>query len=479
MKKFTKFFLFLILVLGFIVRFYRLNFPLADWHSWRQADTASVTRRYLQEGIDLLHPRYDDLSSIPSGKSNPQGWRFVEFPLYNLLHVFLTKSFGFLSLEAWGRVLSNLFSLGSLLLLFFLVKELVDEKTALLSSFFFAFLPFNIFYSRTILPEPMMVCFSLAFMYFFILLIKKIKEKKNQWFFLILFLVFLSLSLLIKPYVLFLSFPLAYHGIKNLGKKFFRFDLIILILLSFLPFILWRWWEAHFPEGVPSYSWLFNSTAIRFRPAFFRWLFAERIARLILGFWGTIFLVLGIVKKTEKKEGSFCHWWLFGILLYFIVFATGNVTHDYYQVIAIPLVSIFLAKGSLFFLRLPKNLVFVFLSRLLFFILIFFMFSFSWFYIRDFFNINHPEIVEAGEVVDKITAQDALVIAPYGGDTAFLYQTKRRGWPVGGEIEEKIKEGADFFVSVNFDEETKGLIEKCRALVKTEKFVIIALKECF
>ena len=34
----------LILVLGLIVRLYKLNTPLADWHSWRQVDTASVAR---------------------------------------------------------------------------------------------------------------------------------------------------------------------------------------------------------------------------------------------------------------------------------------------------------------------------------------------------------------------------------------------------------------------------------------------------
>lgn len=78
--------LFLILILAFGLRLYKINNPVADWHSFRQADTASVTRNFVNEGINLMMPRYDDLSNIQSGKDNPQGWRMVEFPVYNLAH---------------------------------------------------------------------------------------------------------------------------------------------------------------------------------------------------------------------------------------------------------------------------------------------------------------------------------------------------------------------------------------------------------
>src|SRR3989338_4745861 len=105
----------IIVVLAFLARTYRLNEPLADWHSWRQADTSSVTRRFVSEGIDLLHPRYDDLSSIPSGKDNPQGWRFVEFPIINALTAVTFNGIGVLSLEVWGRLTSIAFSLGAIL----------------------------------------------------------------------------------------------------------------------------------------------------------------------------------------------------------------------------------------------------------------------------------------------------------------------------------------------------------------------------
>jgi len=41
----------IILFFAFVTRLYKVNSPIADWHSWRQADTASVTKIYVEEGI--------------------------------------------------------------------------------------------------------------------------------------------------------------------------------------------------------------------------------------------------------------------------------------------------------------------------------------------------------------------------------------------------------------------------------------------
>src|SRR3989344_7731029 len=93
----------IILFLALVTRLYKVKSPIADWHSWRQADTASVTKIYVEEGIDLLRPRYHDISSIQTGIFNPQGLRLVEFPIFNVIHALLTKAFTNFSLEVWGR----------------------------------------------------------------------------------------------------------------------------------------------------------------------------------------------------------------------------------------------------------------------------------------------------------------------------------------------------------------------------------------
>ena len=90
--------IFCIAVLTFAVRMYRISEPIADWHSWRQADTAAVARNFIRFGIDPLHPRFDDLSNIPSGKDNPKGWRMLEFPLYQLVATIGYKLEGFVTI---------------------------------------------------------------------------------------------------------------------------------------------------------------------------------------------------------------------------------------------------------------------------------------------------------------------------------------------------------------------------------------------
>ena len=93
----------IILILGFLVRLYKINNPIADWHSFRQADTASVTRVYVEEGINFLYPRYHDFSATQSRLYNPNGYRFVELPIFNVIHASLVNIFPQFSLEVWGR----------------------------------------------------------------------------------------------------------------------------------------------------------------------------------------------------------------------------------------------------------------------------------------------------------------------------------------------------------------------------------------
>lgn len=473
MRKLELFLLAAVILLAFSFRLYRIDNPVADWHSWRQADTSAVSRNFLKFGFDLLHPRFDDLSNIPSGKDNPYGYRFVEFPIYNAISAAVTKTVRVFPLEIWERIISILASLGSLVFLYLIVKKYLGRKVGLLAAFFFAALPFNIYFSRVILPEPLMIFTSLGMIYFF-----------DRWIDLgiknlfLLSTFFGALALLIKPYALFLFLPMFYLTWRKWGiKLFLQPSLYVFLVFSIAPLFWWRQWMFQFPEGIPASDWLFNADNIRFKGAFFYWIFADRIGRLILGYFGVVFLILGLTIKRNQKEGPLFDIWLLSILLYFVVLAGGNVRHDYYQMLAVPIISVFLAKGASFLLTPPKELNKT-ISYLLLAISSLFMIGFSWYHVRDFFNVNRGEIVEAGKAVDRLVPQNAKVIAPYGGDTAFLYQTNRQGWPIGFEIEDKIKKGANYYVNINIsDPETDYVMKKYKVLEKTDRYVIVELQK--
>lgn len=451
-KKSSEIIIILFLLLtGFLIRLYRFDGPVADWHSWRQADTSAVSRNFVSTGFDLLHPRFDDLSNVQSNKyDNPNGYRFVEFPIYNVFQAGGFLTFGYFSIEQWGRLVSIVACLISAVFLYVIVKRRLNLLSAILSAFFFLFLPFNIFYSRTILPDSLMITFTLGAIYFFDLWISKDLRLKIYDSRFLISLIFTILAFLIKPFVIFFFLPMVYLAFEKYGKDFLKkWQLWFFAIFSILPFILWRLWMIQFPEGIPQSAWLFNNNNIRFTGAFFHWIFAVRIGELILGFWGLFILIFGILTVGKKN-----FWYFFSFivssLIYVTVVAAGNVQHSYYQIPIIPSLAIFLGIGSAYLLRPEKEKFSKFKTVPILAVCVLFMIAFSWFSVRDYFNINNRSIVTAGQAVDKLISKNAKIIAPYDGDTSFLYQTKRKGWASFQKpLPQMIKMGADYLVLVN------------------------------
>ena len=110
---------------------------------------------------------------------------------------------------------------------------------------------------------------------------------------------------------------------------------------------------------------------------------------------------------------------------------------------------------------------------------VFMVFVSGAFQVKEYYIIKHPEIIEAGKAVDRLTPKNSLVIAQYFGDTAFLYQTKRRGWPnVELPIDELIEEGAEYYASVDLSSsQTKEFMQKFITLEKTDSYVVLDLNE--
>jgi len=480
-KKFVKQYpiLIVIITLAFVLRLYKISSPILDWHSFRQADTASVTREFIKDDFNPLIPKYHDLSDIQSGVDNPNGYRMVEFPFYNIIVALILKSIPSLPLVTTSRVVSSLFSIGTLISIFFLTKNYYGKKVGYMASFFFAVLPYSVYYSRVIMPEPMMLFTStfsiLAFSNY-------IKTKSAKWYWFAL--LSLMMALLLKPFVAFLL-P-VYLVIILQEKKFkeaiFDFRLYVFAILAVIPFFLWRDWISNFPAGIPASNWLFNgeiqieNSKPRFRPFWFRWLFWERITKLILGYAGVILLPISFFQQLKNMKLLIPSWWL-SVLIYFSVVATGNVRHDYYQVLIIPIICITLGSGILILDKYLYKKFNALISIATIITMISVMIYFSYDQINGYYNINHPEYILAGVAADKLLPEDAKVIAPQYSDTSFLFQTNRKGWPLGYDIDEKIDMGATNYVTTTMDEEAKTLEEKYMIIEKTQDYLILDLTQ--
>lgn len=475
-KAFEYFLFFLIILLGFVVRLYKIDNPVADWHSWRQADTAAVTRIYIQDGINLLIPRFEDISSIQSRLLNLNGYRMVEFPFYNALGALATIHLGHFSLEVWSRLITIFCALTTAFFLYLIGKRFIGSFGGLLSAFFYLSIPFNIYFTRVILPDPMGVTFGIISIWFFIHFIDDSKDV-----YLYLSAIFFSAMILIKPYLGFYLFPIGYLVVNKFGfKDIFRnhkllFKGLAYSVIAVLPFALWRWWESKFPAGIPLFWWAFNGDGIRFHPAYFNWIFGERLGHLILGSLGVAPFIFGIF--NTKNKNYFIHWFLLGALFYVVLVADANVKHDYYQIITVPVIALTLASGSTYLWS--QNIFNKWLVRIALAFSVFVMLITGWYQIVGDYAVNHPEIIEAGQEVDKITPKNAIIVAPYDGDTAFLYQTKRQGWPaVDNSIDNIIKEGASYYVSVNLrSADTINFEKRFKTVEKTKSYIILNLRE--
>ncbi|MBI5122414.1 glycosyltransferase family 39 protein [Candidatus Roizmanbacteria bacterium] len=490
MKKKEILLIFLILVGVFIVRLYRFNNPIADWHSWRQADTSAVSRNFVKDGFDLLHPRMDNISNVQSGKDNPQGYFFVEFPLYNAAQAGLFKFFGVLTLEEWGRVISIISSCLITLFLYLIVRRHSNQTIGLLSAFFYAFTPYNIYYGRTILTDTSMVMATLGAIYFFDRYLDVIARSESRLnrekttkqsqtgsiLFYLLALVFTAGALLLKAHALFFVLPIVYLAWKKFGfKLFFQWQLWFFAIVAIAPLAAWRNWMTQFPEGIPASNWLFNGNGIRFRPSFFRWIFYERLTILISGYFGVVLALIGIYRMKKLKEWLFFVAFFLSSLIYVCVVATGNVQHDYYQIPIMPSVAILFAIGTYFLSQWSLSKVPV--GKILVVVCILLGFYFSWQHVKDFFNINNKSIIVAGEAVDRLTPKDAKVIANYNGDSSFLYQTKRKGWAsFEASLPEMVKKGASYLVLVNPTKEDQGLSKEYKIVSETQDYILFDLK---
>jgi len=460
-----------IFIVSIGLRLWKIDQPIADWHSFRQVDTASVASLFAINGIDLLHPRYHDLSNIQSGKDNPQGWRMVEFPIYQGIAAGAYRVFSGISIDIYLRIITILCSTLTGFLLGIMVLRRTNRVTGLLTFLTYAVLPFSIFYGRVVLPDPMMVFLSIASLF-----ILDTGQKEPSLTQTALSGLFAACAILVKPQAVFLLLPIIVLMFTS-GVTLSRIvKIMIWGAIAAIPIYMWRIWILQFPEGIPAFDWLLNKDNIRFKGAWFFWLFADRLGRLILGYWGLIPFGIGLF-VLSKKGDMFFRMLLLGSILCLVVIAGGNVQHDYYQILLLPVISIYVGKGLSFLLTQKEKGLSMLGSRAVAIVSFVFLIMFSWYTIRTYYWIR-DDIVEAGTLADMLLPKDAKVITAFNGDTTFLYQIRRVGWPQNFEIDKKISMGASYYLtmsSLETDMEAKELSEKYTVLVHTDRYTIIDL----
>jgi hypothetical protein len=160
------------------------------------------------------------------------------------------------------------------------------------------------------------------------------------------------------------------------------------------------------------------------------------------------------------------------------VIAKGNVQHDYYQILIIPTLAFLFGLGIDFLWEISNKYTGKWITVGLILISSVFMLAFAWYQVRDYFNINNPAIVSAGQALDTIAPQNAKVIAPLDGDSSFLYQTHRQGWAsYEHSLEMLITMGANYLVLVHPTQAEIDIQKKYKLVSQTPDYIIFNLNQ--
>jgi hypothetical protein len=323
-----------ILVAGVIVRLKDFYVLPVDGHPMRQTDTECVSYFIAKGQANFLYPK----SCLMRPVSNTNGYFFLEVPFYELAIAASYKIFGFYPFAA--RIVNLILFLVGGLALFGFMKKWWNKGTALFSVLVFSFVPGSIFFvGHALHPDAMAVSFILVALFF------GWKYRENGKILnLILSGLFLGISVASRPFGL-ICLPLLGYFLY-LRKSKIK-DYLILAVLS-ISFYGWWWWRTkNLGIDMSWENWVLAGRDKLFHIATLKnliWknVIGETMGKVVSGLAG-LGLIVSLIKKDKRIIPLIL--WMLGVVVYWLIVPDGNVTHQYYADVYIPLFVILASIG--------------------------------------------------------------------------------------------------------------------------------------
>lgn len=425
--------LLLALVLALVLRLPHLRGPLDDPHSWRQCDTAEITRGFVRDGIDVLHPQVAWLGAHRT--------LIFEFPLPEALAALAGRAFGFDPL--WDRLVALGFTAIATCYLFLAAREIAGREVARVATVIFAFVPLLQFYSRAAHVDPCALAGAHGLLYHALRAARggSVRHVAAG-------AILGAMAAMVKgPYLAPVLGPLALLLARadTRGRLFGAAP----VVLSAIAFVVWRRHVNEVNALAPDWTWL---------PGYYKevdpwwWYVGEWSQRLQLGAWRTLAqrLVLEVATPVGLVVAAIGLWraprdagapdargpialWLLATLAYLAVFFPLNVRHNYYQLPFAAPVAVAAAAGIVAVAghaaRPARALA---MTGLLAVVALACVAPPR----RGYYRVDEVR-VRAGEVLDRLTPKGALLVAVDRGseytDPRLLHRADRHGWAVKPE----------------------------------------------
>ncbi len=413
MKNSWRYLLILILIAGIVIRFKNFTAPLVDAHAMRQTDTECVAYFLSNGKASFLMPK----ACLMRPVSNTDGYFFLEMPFYEGL---IALGYKILGSEVWVGRLVNLilYSVGSLAL-FGLLKGWINKITAIFGVLIYSFMPGSIFFvGHAIHPDAMAVSLILVSL----CLAWKYKEKGKSWL-LILSGLFLGISVASRPFGL-ICLPLLGYFLWLRKSKWWNYLLILILGVSFYGW--WRWWTNYLGIDVSWENWVLSGREKIFNLGILKNLVWKNIAGETMGKTSSGLAVLGFLVGVFKKDKNLIPLilWILGVFVYWILVPNGNLIHQYYADVYMPLVVILAAIGLNWIWSKSKILVILILP-----VLIYNGVRVGNYHFQT--EIESEIDIQVAEEIQKEIGEDKKIIYLARANSVPLSLSHRQGWMLG------------------------------------------------
>jgi 4-amino-4-deoxy-L-arabinose transferase-like glycosyltransferase len=432
-------------MLGAGLRLLWLRTPLLDGHRWRQVDTAAIARNLYEGGFHVFHPEVDW-----GGKD---GYVESEFPLLPAIAATLYSLFG--QEDYFGRLVSVVFSTGTIAATFALAAELVGPAGGLAAAFLVAVSPASIFFGRTFMPDSTMLFFWVFGVFAFV---KYFKTGTPRW--LVIGSVSATLACLAKIPAVMMFAPIAGAAWQARGRAVFR-DRNLIVACA-VPLVITLAWYVHafmlyeqtgltfgilvhpaktYPIWISPGPWKYAfskySTFEQLAQKDFYVQMLGRVHHFLLLPWGLAGALIGFVTWKRATGRLVADAWLFAMALFILVMGEANISHEYYQLPLVPLAALYFGacagpifEGSWALLRGNGAGKVAALAII----------GVAGFYysgvILTHFRPDGLDIrmLQAGQAMGRVVPEDAtsIVVDDYGiTSPMLLYFAHRKGWSFG------------------------------------------------
>jgi len=423
-------------VLGLGIRAYDITDPPFDFHATRQLRAAVIARGMYYQGLEDA-PEWQRQQADMAWHEEA----IIEPPVMERLAAWGYQLAG--SEQLWiPRSLSAIFWCLAGLAVWLLGRELSAADGGVPAIFYFLFLPYSIYATRTFQPDPLMVCLIAWSLW---AVSRWHRERTTRMA--IVAGVLGGLAIFVKTVAIFFVGG-AFIGLILLGAglaKAIRDKQVWLMgLLTILPtslFYVYGLWIAGFLQRQLSYRFF---PSLWCDPAFYiRW---QEMATNICGY-GTLLAALAalFLVRDRGKRGFLAGLWI-GYGLYSMTFAYHTLTHDYYQLPLILVISVSLIAVAAELLKAIAAIEKGLWVRLFIVLLLFAGAAFKIWDVRvNLIRDDYRGEAAFWEKVGGLIEPGARVLAmsqTYGNALSYYGWTPNDSWASEGDINLRVLAGA-------------------------------------